>query len=51
MSLSVGYKGRFHVSVTTPCFIAEEVGPPQARANGQPFAGELVPVPDIHSGF
>lgn len=51
MSLSVGYKGRFHVSVTTPCFIMAEIGPPQTRANGQPFEGELVPAPNVHSDF
>jgi hypothetical protein len=51
MSLSVGYKGRFHVSVTTPCFIMAKVGPPRTRANGRPFTGDVVPAPDIHSDF
>ncbi|MFF2409334.1 hypothetical protein [Streptomyces sp. NPDC058092] len=37
--------------MTTPCFIMSEVGPPQTQANGQPFDGELVPAPNVHSDF
>ncbi|MFD7615898.1 hypothetical protein [Streptomyces sp. NPDC059802] len=51
MSLSVGYKGRFHVSVTTPCFIMAQVRPPQTQANGRTFTGDLVPAPNVHSDF
>jgi len=51
MSLSVGYAGRFHVSVTTPCFILSAVRAPQTRASGRAFEGENVPVPYVRSEF
>ncbi|MET9436216.1 hypothetical protein [Streptomyces sp. NPDC006551] len=51
MSILVGKKGQFFLTITTPCFIESEVQEPKTRASGTPFDGSVVPDPSVRSDF
>ncbi|MEV4942314.1 LppA family lipoprotein [Streptomyces zaomyceticus] len=51
MSVLVGKKGQFFLTVTTPCYLASEVQAPRTRAGGTAFEGSVVPDPSVPSEF
>ncbi|MEU7278785.1 LppA family lipoprotein [Streptomyces sp. NPDC045431] len=51
LGVTVGKKGQFFFSITTPCFIESEVQPPKTKPNGTPLDGEHVPDPYVRSDF
>ncbi|WP_254407221.1 hypothetical protein [Streptomyces sp. GMY02] len=51
MSLAVGHKGQFFLSVTTPCLGESAVLPPATKPNGPDYSGGPIPRPDVHDSF
>ncbi|MEL3950046.1 MULTISPECIES: hypothetical protein [Streptomyces] len=51
MTLTVGYKGQFHLNVQTACVKQSEVAQPTTQTVGHDYQGKKIPTPNVESQF